>query len=62
MEIYYLLRKLSDDGIPTLAVLTELEEVINLPDRLLVMWEGEIVKEFFEEKMDEAELLDSYYG
>ena len=62
MEIYYLLRKLSDDGIPTLAVLTELEEVINLPDRLLVMWEGEIVKEFFEEKMDETELLDSYYG
>jgi len=62
MEIYRLLRKLSDEGTPTLAVLTDLEEVVNLPDRLLVMREGEIVKEFSKEKMDEEELLDSYYG
>ena len=61
-EIYHLLRGLSDEGIPTLAVLTDLEEVVNLPDRLLVMREGEIVKEFSQEVMDEAELLDSYYG
>jgi len=61
-EIYHLLRRLSTEGIPTLAVLTDLEEVVNLPDRLLVMREGQIVKEFSEEKMDEEELLDSYYG
>ncbi len=61
-EIYYLLRKLSEEGIPTLAVLTDLEEVVNLPDRILVMREGEIVKEFSGETMDEEELLDSYYG
>ena len=61
-EIYYLLRRLSHEGIPTLAVLTDLEEVVNLPDRLLVMREGEIVNEFSQEVMDEAELLDSYYG
>jgi ABC-type sugar transport system ATPase subunit len=61
-EIYYLLRKLSDEGIPTLAVLTDLEEVVSLPDRLLVMREGEIVREFSQEIMDEVELLDSYYG
>jgi ribose transport system ATP-binding protein len=61
-EIYHLLRRLSNEGIPTLAVLTDLEEVVNLPDRLLVMREGRIVKEFSEERMDEEELLDSYYG
>jgi len=61
-EIYHLLRKLSQEGIPTLAVLTDLEEVVNLPDRLLVMREGEIVKEFSKAVMDEVELLDSYYG
>ena len=61
-EIYHFLRRLSHEGIPTLAVLTDLEEVVNLPDRLLVMREGEIVKEFSQEVMDEAELLDSYYG
>ena len=61
-EIYHLLRRLSNEGIPTLAVLTDLEEVVNLPDRLLVMREGQIVKEFSQERMDEEELLDSYYG
>jgi len=61
-EIYRLLRKLSYEGIPTLAVLTDLEEVVNLPDRLLVMREGAIVREFSHQVMDETELLDSYYG
>jgi ribose transport system ATP-binding protein len=61
-EIYHLLRKLSYEGIPTLAVLTDLEEVVNLPDRLLVMREGAIVREFSHHVMDETELLDSYYG
>ncbi|MBA7669236.1 Ribose import ATP-binding protein RbsA [subsurface metagenome] len=62
VEIYHLLRKLSNEGIPTLAVLTDLAEVVNLPDRLLVMREGEIVKEFSQERINEEELLDSYYG
>lgn len=61
-EIYKLLRKLAAEGIPTLAVLTELEEVVNLPDRLLIMREGNIVREFSETGVSEAELLDSYYG
>jgi ribose transport system ATP-binding protein len=62
MEMYRLLRELSERGIPTLAVLTDLEEVLNLPDRILVMHEGTIVREFSEEKVNEEELLDSYYG
>jgi len=62
VEIYHLLRKLAKEGIPTIAVLTDLEEVVNLPDRILVMHEGAIVKEFSEERINEEELLDSYYG
>jgi ribose transport system ATP-binding protein len=62
VEIYNLLRKLAGDGIPTLAVLTDLEEVVNLPDRILVVHEGTIVREFRGEKVDEEELVDSYYG
>ena len=62
-EIYYLLRKLaSEEGIPVLTVLNDLPEVVNLPDRVLVMREGRIVKEFSGEKISEEELLDSYYG
>lgn len=62
VEIYYLLRSLADEGIPTLTVLTDLEEVINLPDRIFVMHEGRIVREFSGAKINEEELLDSYYG
>ena len=40
----------------------DLEEVVNLPDRILVIHEGKIVREFSGEKVDEEELVDSYYG
>jgi ABC-type sugar transport system ATPase subunit len=62
VEIYDLLRNLASQGIPTLAVLTDLEEVVNLPDRILVIHEGKVVREFSGEKVDEEELVDSYYG
>jgi len=63
IEIYRLLRKLaSEEGIPVLTVLNDLPEVVNLPDRVLVMREGTIVKEFSGEQISEEELLDSYYG
>jgi ABC-type sugar transport system ATPase subunit len=61
-EIYALLRELANEGIPTLAVLTDLEEVVNLPDRILVMHEGVITREFMGVEVDEEELVDSYYG
>ena len=61
-EIYVLLRELASQGIPTLAVLTDLEEVVNLPDRILVMHEGEITREFLGTEVNEEELVDSYYG
>jgi len=61
MEIYKLLRMLAKEGIPTLALLTDREEILELPDRLLVMCEGEIIKEFKETVIDEGNLLDCYY-
>jgi len=61
MEIYKLLRLLAKEGIPTLALLTEREEILQLPDRLLVMCEGEIIKEFREVVVNEENLLSSYY-
>jgi len=62
VEIYEFLRKLAGEGIPTLAALTDLEEVVNLPDRILVIHEGKIVREFSGQQIDEEELIDSYYG
>ncbi len=61
VQIYNLLRSLADEGIPTLALLTDREEILQLPDRLLVMREGAIVNECSEEVVDEESLLQSYY-
>lgn len=61
IEIYKLLRELANQGMVILTVLTELSEVINLPDRILVMHEGKIIREF-KGGVSEAELLGSYYG
>jgi len=62
VEIYNLVREFVNNGIPVLTVLTDCEEVVNLPDRILVMHEGKIAREFSGESINEEELLDSYYG
>jgi ribose transport system ATP-binding protein len=61
MEIYGLLRSLAEQGIPTLVLLTEYEEVLQLPDRLLVMYEGKIVNECQGDTVQEEQLLSSYF-
>ncbi len=62
MEIYNLVREFVNNGIPVLTVLTDLVEVVNLPDRILVMHDGKIAREFSGDIINEEELLDSYYG
>ncbi|MEM3610133.1 MAG: sugar ABC transporter ATP-binding protein [Candidatus Aenigmatarchaeota archaeon] len=60
MEIYHILRRLANQGKAILTFLSELPEVLNLPDRILVLREGTIVKEF-KGQVSEKELLMSYY-
>lgn len=45
LEIHALLRQLADDGLAIVMVSSELEEVIGLSDRVLVMREGRLVGE-----------------
>ena len=45
-----------DDGKAVLLVSLELDEVMNLSDRILVMYEGEIVGEFDPKKVTVEEL------
>lgn len=61
IEIYQLLRELTKEGVSTLVLFTEREEVLGVPDRLVVMCEGRIVKEFDGASVVEEELLSSYY-
>jgi len=61
IEVYRILRDLAKGGLSILTVLTEMEEVLNLPDRILVMREGGIVRELTAEGLKEDELLRSYF-
>ncbi len=61
MDVYQTLRDLANEGLAVLTVLTELEEVLNLPDRVLVMREGKIVQSLLAEGLREDQLLQAYY-
>jgi len=56
-EIYQLIRQLADDGAGVLLISSEIEELIGLCDRILVMRRGEIVEELAREGFDRERLL-----
>ncbi|GAB2570948.1 sugar ABC transporter ATP-binding protein [Microlunatus antarcticus] len=57
-EIYTLIRALADSGVAVVVVSSEVEEVLGLADRVLVMREGAVVHEAPASALDEAQVLD----
>jgi ribose transport system ATP-binding protein len=57
-EIYQLIRSLADRGVAVVVVSSEIEEVLGLADRVLVVREGEVVHESAAAEIDEAKVLD----
>jgi ribose transport system ATP-binding protein len=57
-EIYQLVRSLADRGVAVVVVSSEIEEVLGLADRVLVVREGEVVHESAATDLDEARVLD----
>ena len=57
-EIYALVRRLADSGVAVLVVSSEVEEVLGLADRVLVVREGVVVHESAAEAIDESRVLD----
>jgi ABC-type sugar transport system ATPase subunit len=62
MEVYRTLRDLANRGIGIIVYLSELPEVVNLPDRVLVMHSGRIVKELVGSEITEENVLKAYFG
>lgn len=56
-EIYAILDELSKNGISIIITSTELEDVINLSDRVIVFYKGKIVKELKREEINKNALL-----
>ncbi len=57
-EIYALVRSLADAGIAVVVVSSEVEEVLGLAQRVLVVREGEVVHESDVADLDEAKVLN----
>ncbi|MFL6081173.1 MAG: sugar ABC transporter ATP-binding protein [Ornithinibacter sp.] len=57
-EIYSLVRRLADDGVAVVVVSSEIEEVLGLADRVLVVGEGLVLHEAPADQLDEHQVLD----
>ena len=57
-EIYKLVRGLADAGVALVVVSSEVEEVLGLADRVLVVREGVVVHEAPATELDESRVLD----
>jgi ribose transport system ATP-binding protein len=57
-EIYQLVRSLADRGVAVVVISSEIEEVLGLADRVLVVREGEVVHESAATDIDESKVLD----
>jgi ribose transport system ATP-binding protein len=57
-EIYQLIRALADSGVAVVVVSSEVEEVLGLADRVLVVREGVVIHESPASEIDESKVLD----
>jgi ribose transport system ATP-binding protein len=57
-ELYALVRRLADSGVGVLLVSSEVNEVLGLADRVLVIRDGHIVHESPAVALDESQVLD----
>jgi ABC-type sugar transport system ATPase subunit len=57
-EVYHVLRRLADGGKSILLVLSDMVEILNLPDKVIVIREGKIVKEFDNIVSENREVLE----
>ncbi|MFN3500580.1 MAG: ATP-binding cassette domain-containing protein, partial [Pannonibacter indicus] len=57
-EIYQLIRTLADSGVAVVVVSSEVEEVLGLADRVLVVREGVVVHEAAAADINESQVLD----
>ncbi len=61
-EIYDLIKKLSKEGVSVIIVSSEIQEIIGLCDRAIVIREGNLVKTFYSEDITDLNLLHAALG
>ena len=61
-EIHRILRHLADNGMSIIFTSSELPELVNLPDRCIVLYKGKKTNEFSRETMDTEKLVAAQIG
>jgi ribose transport system ATP-binding protein len=61
-QLYLLMRSLASTGASILFYSTEIAELVNLCDRVLVMYGGRIVTEFRDDAIDEKQIMSAALG
>jgi ribose transport system ATP-binding protein len=61
-EIYHLMSDLADNGIAILMISSDMEELLGMSDRIIVLCEGELAGEVKKEKFDQNYILDLASG
>jgi ribose transport system ATP-binding protein len=61
-EIYHLMTELADNGIAILMISSDMEELIGMSDRIIVMCEGELAGEVQKEQFNQNYILDLASG
>jgi ABC-type sugar transport system ATPase subunit len=62
LSIYTLIQKLAKQGMGVIVISSELEEVLGLAHRVLVMRDGEIVAELPNDKLDPSTVMHAAFG
>ena len=61
-EIYQLMRQLSADGLAIIMISSEMDELLGMSDRVMVMSEGRLAGELSKEEFDQERILDMASG
>lgn len=61
-EIYHLMTELADNGIAILMISSDMEELLGMSDRIIVLCEGKLAGEVEKEKFDQHHILDLASG
>jgi ABC-type sugar transport system ATPase subunit len=61
-EIHRIMRELANRGISIIMTSSELPELVNLPDRCIVLYKGRLAAEFDRKSMDEEKLVAAQIG
>jgi ABC-type sugar transport system ATPase subunit len=62
LSIYALIQKLAQEGVGVIVISSELEEVLGLAHRVLVMRDGEIVADLPNDKLDPSTVMHAAFG